>query len=105
MHLKKKVCCCYKFLIAAGGGGINFRSTLRHLQNGGCFFLSNAVIYIYIYTGMFHTQGAWVHIAQSCWEPKQDEASSFPKKKKKKTDAKKETDEGNHTRGKVWDEL
>lgn len=54
---------------------------------------------------MFHTQGAWVHIAQSCWEPKQDEASSFPKKKKKKTDAKKETDEGNHTRGKVWDEL
>lgn len=83
-HLKRKVCCCYKFLIAAGGGGINFRSTLRHLQNGGCFFLSNAVIYIYIYTGMFHTQGAWVHIAQSCWEPKQDEASSFPKKKKKK---------------------
>lgn len=62
-------------------------------------------LFIYIYTGMFHTQGAWVHIAQSCWEPKQDEASSFPKKKKKKTDAKKETDEGNHTRGKVWDEL
>lgn len=85
MHLEELLCCSYKFLIAAGR--IDSRSALRHIQDGGCLFPSDTVIFG---TRRFHTQGAWVHIAQSSWEPKQDEASFI-----KKT----ETDDGRDTRG------
>lgn len=74
MHLKK-LCCSYEYLIAAGR--IDSRSALRHIQDRGCFFPSDAVIFG---TQTFNTLGAWVHIAQSCLELKQDEASPFPKK-------------------------
>ncbi len=75
MHLKKRLCRSYKFLIASGR--IDSRSVWRHIQDRGCLFPSDAVIFG---TRTFHTQGAWVHIAQSCWEPKQDGASPFSKK-------------------------
>lgn len=94
MHLKK-VCCSYMYLIAAGR--IDSRSALRHVQDGGCLFPSDAVIFG---TRTFNTQGAWVHIAQTCWEPKQDEAPPFPKNRCQKKEQMIGTIQGG-----IWGEL
>lgn len=75
MHVRKLLNCSYTFLIAAGR--IDSRSALRHLQDGGCLF---PMMQLFLGRGRFTHKVPGFILHKACWEPKQDEASPFPKK-------------------------